>query len=635
MRNPGELIHTVNSFNIDVKSAFKKITSFQFPGNPGRSFGEILMNAIDSFPVRTTLEKRRCVITTTENSISLADFGIGMNLTRLHLLLTLGGTDKEGQPDKIGRFGIGFFSMLNPRLETETIEIITRCEGEWVRVVIRNKDGDSLPSVNCSVIKAVHEYSTRITARFHRQKSVNECLKYATSILDYIPVNASINGEKHPSVWAEAERRGWKIFINEMSRGFVFPDDLGSKITVLSRHEFIGKREIFSFSKGGYNLTNDLDDFLEYEIPYLPGFSAICNNDQLSVTISRDGYYLNSAFYKMVDLLRSMLMEKLLFQLSKRKVQEEVILANIFILKRKIGKVLHNRILTNKRLSTEEQVLNILMNEKVFQAADQREKWSLVDIDRKLSAELPLFYCNDNGYVYWLGGGYKHDFVLLTSSCRPDFNGAKDFFKRLYTTLFIDVVELDSILEDAAGLKKLVSRNIVTPEDLQPKCNLVAELDLDSAQRKLLVEINELLCYPTVKQVISRNLKVYLHSIIACFFTIDNGCAWISTGLLDSHGNPFSTDSVTHLFDYQNETHKEIKPVNLILGLRLDHAIINVILESNDKYRSNYLLSYLVQELSKTQRLLLPSNVKRSGFKEKFSMDLRRALQDRLLDIAI
>ena len=75
-----------------------------------------------------------------EASISITDFGEGLDRKRLRLLTTLGGTDKASDPNKIGNFGIGFVSIFNPKLETKTVRVLTCCEEENVELLFTVTD---------------------------------------------------------------------------------------------------------------------------------------------------------------------------------------------------------------------------------------------------------------------------------------------------------------------------------------------------------------------------------------------------------------------------------------------------------------------------------------------------------------
>ena len=110
--NEGKVLEQIKlekGIEIDINEGWYKLTSSQFGGNPGRGFSELIQNALDSYPAYTSWEDKRGDILSDEKSISITDYGEGINRERLRLLTTLGGTDKESDPEKIGKFGINRF----------------------------------------------------------------------------------------------------------------------------------------------------------------------------------------------------------------------------------------------------------------------------------------------------------------------------------------------------------------------------------------------------------------------------------------------------------------------------------------------------------------------------------------------
>ena len=91
---------------IDLEEGWKKIISRQFGGNPGKGFGELIQNFLDSYDSAVPWKGRRGIITFGDNWISLKDFGSGLDLNKIKLVTTIGGTDKSNDPKKIGKFGI-------------------------------------------------------------------------------------------------------------------------------------------------------------------------------------------------------------------------------------------------------------------------------------------------------------------------------------------------------------------------------------------------------------------------------------------------------------------------------------------------------------------------------------------------
>ena len=82
-----------NGFEIDLDEGWNKLTTSQFGGSPGRAFSELIQNAIDSYPDWIPWNKRKGEIETTNDSISITDWGEGMDTRRLSLLTTAGGTE--------------------------------------------------------------------------------------------------------------------------------------------------------------------------------------------------------------------------------------------------------------------------------------------------------------------------------------------------------------------------------------------------------------------------------------------------------------------------------------------------------------------------------------------------------------
>jgi len=140
-----------NGLEIDLDEGFAKLTERQFGGNPGRAFSELIQNAIDSYPNDTPWDERMGEISTGPNRISIKDYGEGMNSERLKLLITLGGSDKSNDPNKIGQFGMGFMSMFNRRLGTKKISVKTRCEGQVAELVFTVKEKGKRPEISISL----------------------------------------------------------------------------------------------------------------------------------------------------------------------------------------------------------------------------------------------------------------------------------------------------------------------------------------------------------------------------------------------------------------------------------------------------------------------------------------------------
>ena len=195
-----------DGLQIDLEEGWKKIISRQFGGNPGKGFGELIQNFLDSYDSSIAWNQRRGIITYGDNWISLKDFGSGLNLDKIKLVTRMGGTDKSTDPQKIGKFGIGFFSIFNPKLGTRKVEITTMCDDQPIKLeYIITKDGHR-PLLNSEVLDYPIDFSTEVKVFFDRSDSVRKCIEYGKDSLRYYPCDIQINGTRYQSIWDEEIR---------------------------------------------------------------------------------------------------------------------------------------------------------------------------------------------------------------------------------------------------------------------------------------------------------------------------------------------------------------------------------------------------------------------------------------------
>ena len=184
-----------HGLEIDLDEAWSKLISRQFGGDPSRGFAELIQNFIDSYPSGVAWENRRAEIVTDAHSISITDWGEGMNRDRLKLLVTLGGTDKDHDETKIGKFGIGFFSIFNPALGTRRVVVRTRCEGHGVELVFTVPEPARRPVLTAKVHKAAPDFGTRVTVEVDNDKAPSNCVRAAQKALRHFPCPVTIDGK--------------------------------------------------------------------------------------------------------------------------------------------------------------------------------------------------------------------------------------------------------------------------------------------------------------------------------------------------------------------------------------------------------------------------------------------------------
>ncbi|MCB0666493.1 MAG: ATP-binding protein [Saprospiraceae bacterium] len=612
---------------IDMDEGWKKLISSQFGGSPGRAFPELIQNAIDSYD-DVPIDQRQGEIETTNYSISIRDYGVGLNRNKITLLMTLGGTDKRDDPKKIGRFGMGFFSIFNKALGTKKVVVETNCEGQPVQLIFEVIDPEKPPEIKVHFPEKPLAYSTKIEVFFSRYSSVPECLEAARKSLKYYPCNMTINGLPNRSVWQDAVDYGYPMYEEGSMRGFVEPGShyyYRHTVTLMCKYEYLGISNTYHFIKGGRNLFNDLRDFYDKGTPWLPGFNVTVNYDDLTLTISRDSYFLDYNFNRLVEFVNKMLLDKLAEKL--KAYDTELIFANQYIFRQKIRQYVNDPEAFKNQPYSMQKVVNILYTAPVFQVKDQPEKYSLADIYQKRTDGIPVFYSSDGYNENWLGGMFKHDFILLPKTCTV-YHGAPQFYRDLFSTCLGEAIDLDTIQENPGLIKNLVEREIIKKSLLSPKCDFVGETRLDDNQQNLLLEINALLDNPEIVKVVSHNLRIPINKIHSLFFEIREEGIYLATGLFQQDGIPVSDDFVTNFVKGNDEKEEILDGVahDLVLGLSVNHPFIEYILESDNKYRALYALTYLASELTSCQKMLVPFSPFYHLVKEKLATSMRKAL---------
>lgn len=620
--NTTDLIILQHGFTVNIDEAWRKLTCRQFADEPARAICEIIQNAVDSHCATIPFRERYLWINTlSPYKISIRDAGSGLNLDRIMLLLTMGGTDKEADPNnKLGRFGIGFFSIFNPKLSTKIVTVTTNCDGELVQIILTVTDPHKRPNIDIQVYGAASSKGTTIEIEFSRLESVKQCLRYAQKYLYYFPCPAMINKEPVSSIWQNRSGNGF-YFSEGYCEGSIDDKDSNwmqhSTVTLLAKYEYLGVADINRFVCGrtGYN---DLRDLYLKDIAYLPGLEILVNCNNLNLTISRDGWYLDSAHDNMVKIIGKAL--ALRMEATFDKLEEQTILANLYIFRNHIRDYLSK---PTQKCSDDDRLthlIRLLVEAPVFTIANHKEKWSLLDIKTRLSSDLPLFYScrRDNS---WLGGNFRHDFVVYPTRCHVG-KEAPDFYESLFGCVFNEYINLDTVMDEQQSLSKLIQRGIIAPDSLSPRYE-IEKKNLTDPEMRLLKEIESFLSYPPIMDAITRHLYLRVAAIKPVFFSIEDRKYTISTGLFDKE----------HKVLGANETEKELPNSDcdtlnreIYLGIRRNHPLIEHLIGSEDPHRIYYAMVFLVHQLELCQKLLVPHSTFFTMIKEALCRDVRHAL---------
>jgi len=622
-----------NGLEIDLDEGFVKLTERQFGGNPGRAFSELIQNAIDSYPIGTSWEERMGEISTGPDWISIKDYGEGMSTDRLRLLITLGGSDKFNDPDKIGQFGMGFMSMFNRKLGTKEIVVRTRCEGQTVQLTFRVKEQGKRPEISLCILQERIPFSTMIKVQFEDSFSVYDCLVSAHKSLTYYPCKMKLNGALFISCWEKPGQRDVKMYAENGCRGLIRNGKELDNITILCKYERVMKTSLNHFLTGGHNAHYDLEDFYNNKTPYIPEIEMILNTDKLHVTISRDSYYLDWAYYEVRSILIKHLKSYLLREIING-VSGELIIANQFIFRNEIETYLANPASIISNPSDENKLIEKLATIQVFRINGRIGKYSLKELKKMKRDNFPFYFSSEKTNLRWLGGSFKHDYIVIPEMCRIN-GGAAHFFESLFSTIFNDIVNLDTIRGNLKKIMELVEREIISKESLSPKTKIVGIRNLNPQEKNLLKEIDLLLGDPAIMNVIEKNLHMKVKCIETAFFTVEETGCRISSGLFDQNGKPLNEKFISNFLQKTDENeNRELKVsrnTKILLGLNLKHPFIQYLLSVHVARRNFYGLTYLAHELALCQKMLVPYSPFYHVVKQKLAQDMRKALIRNLL----
>lgn len=618
----------LDGFSCNKLDAYNKLRNGQFGGNPARGAGELMQNAIDGYNSSVPLHERWIKILTSKNRFTIIDNGTGFTFEKIKLLLTFGGTDKDQDDNKIGQFGIGFFSMFHKKLKTQKVVIITRVADETVKIIFTILDPDDLPEISIKRLDKKTDFSTKITVTFNNFTSADSCLKYAKEAAQNFPCVFEVNGKTLNTIWQNARENNWPIYQDETCHAFFQPGGYINYITVYCKYERIFRLPASALAKNYGKAKFDLTDYDDY--PYVPYTDVVVNSNKLNVTISRDGYYTDTAHFYMMNFIKVHLFDKLAE--VNFESNSQVALANMFIFRSSIRHYLERETSYNKPVESREKVIVALAKARIFRISGQKRLFSLAQLKEKLTEGTPLFYSPNHGNLNYLGGNFKHDFILMPDRCHVE-GGADGFYKILFEEVFGDVVNLETIQGNNELIHKLVERGIISKEALTPSVAFVGEKKLATEEFEFLTDISVLLKKQEVLEAIEKNLFISVSTIKVVFFSVQSEGAYISTGIFDETDQPLNDESISN-FVRKDETKPPLSSPTLVLGLRKDHLLIEQLIQSSDPQRAYYALTYIAHELTASQKLLVPFSRFYHLKKESLARDIRTALISSLIEEA-
>jgi predicted RNA binding protein with dsRBD fold (UPF0201 family) len=615
-----------NGIELDLDQAFRKLTERMFGGHPARAASEIVQNMLDSYESNVSWDQRRGDILTKENKIVMIDYGSGLTMEKLELLCTMGASDKTNDSSKIGQFGIGFFSIFNHRLGTKKVVVTTQTNEGTVVLTFHVISPGARPKLEAKMIEEKVGFSTKIEIYFSHSDTPQECLLHIKNSLENYPCKFNINGKAYSSLWERESNNPSAIRFNrDYSDGIIYQLGSSNSVKVLCKYEPIIDVSLNNLMRGTVKATWNLEDYKHAEFTFIPKANIIVNCNSLSLTISRDSFFLNYNYLNMFNDLNAECTELFL----KEKFNNQLLLANLYIYQNKVATYLKAGKINNIAEPYKEMIIR-LANAKIFQITGERNLYSVKELKNKLTKGLPLFYSPNFDNLNWCGRIFKHDFILLPERCHYE-NGAKNFYQSLLKTLFEDVVNLDRIQGNQEIINQLIERGIVSEKALSPKVKFVGEKKNNAAETKLLQEINTLLKEESIIKTIEHNLFVNITSIETLFFTIEEQGAYISTGLFDENRKPIDDDFLTNFLP-EHENDDLMHGTRLFLGLQKDHPLIVQLISSTNLHRAYFALSYIANELVMSQKMLKPHSRFYNIAREKLAVDLRNAMIKTLIE---
>lgn len=268
--------------------------------------------------------------------------------------------------EKIGTFGVGFFSIFNPSLGTEKVVVTTRCEGHVVEMMFKVLEHGKRPEISTRILDQDVGFSTKIHVMFDNSSSPKQCLEYARQCLIYYPCKMTINGARYKSVWETAEQNGLSIFKNGSCDGMIDVNTRGYYANVLCKYEHIMDLTIPGIVTGGHFMKYDLRDYKLKEMPCLEQEKTTINSNTLNVTISRDSFKMDYAYKDMVEVLRQEMLKELLVILKNGGGSRNLLLANQYIFANGLGSFMRSEAFGRSQSDEMRELFSILLDAKLY-----------------------------------------------------------------------------------------------------------------------------------------------------------------------------------------------------------------------------------------------------------------------------
>lgn len=606
-KRPGTTVARIvkGGMKVDLENGFSKLAR----GTGVEPLVEVCMNALDA-QSEAEPHNRRLQIEQRGEVVSISDWGPGLaDLAGLDFLLRVGASSKAGDSKTVGQFGVGFLSVFAE--PTTRVEVISRIGDGYAHLVFHLTDRARPPRVTWSwADRPPKRFGTRVVMWCGSATRATRLLATAERALQWVDAHVELRGRSVVSQWSRGARGTlqWDV---PGYRGYAKRCGTFSHVTILYRYQYITKVSFGALATGGHGMQYDLRDLRKKRMPMVPGLEIVINCDNLSVTLSRDGFRLDGLWNRMLDQIREQAMHMLSEALQTGQ-DRSLLLANQYTLSESLGPVV-------KKLADNEQAdvhpaLRQLARAKLYRLSGRTAEYSLVDLYKLRTEKRPAFWSSGSlAPTALVGGAYQRDFLIHPGRRQATGGGAHDLFDRIFASVFGAQYDIDSLRNDSTQLAALARSGVIDAKALTPA--VVVSRIAPSPEHKLLAaEISALLSRPRIRPVLKAYLGIRVRRISVAWFTGEPRVTAAPVGVFDSGGRAI---------DAPTEKARDIQ-----IGLRAESPLISAMAHSTCEDRAVYALSWAASAFSRCQKALTPT----SGSFQIVRAGLARALREVIID---
>ena len=610
-----------DGFQIDRKQCIKKLVSRQL-GEPLTLFNQIIDNLLDEYIIRNYEITNRILIINflSDSVVTLANKCTGFREEELKALTTIGGTTKSNSPEPLyGIHGIGILSAVNPDfVEKFFITFYYIPDQMYMRIDFFWEEENLFYKIGKADINE-YPFTCEFAVQMRDNSYVSRIEYIINQQLKYIPSPSFINGIRVQNEFMNA------LFERSDSTHHIVikPKYLGCiSYSILYNYKYItGIYDTATFLHGGHNKTTSLEEYTDgyfYSrapfmyprilFPYIRNVNIICNSGNLSLTMSKEGFYLDYNYHSLQQFLRLALFEYL--SNNFRQIENEVLLNNIYIFKKQIKEFLANQNKTEDN-DFEKLFLSKLAETKFLRIFNSPEIYSMKEILSMLKdSDKPLFYSLEGNNLNFAQGRFSHDFILTLSREFLHLE-SPDFFEKIFKEIFADVINLDKIFDNPGIIGKLIERGIVNREDVYPRVRFRAFRDLTGEEIKFIKETEAFFNRRPIRKIIEHVLLIRIRTVRIGLYNVINGDQLVlNASFFDRNGNFLLDDRESNIRKVENNPAEKTwvyspdKNLDLFIGLNTDSVELKYVIRNSMLQPIEYSLMAICNQLVATQKFI-------------------------------